>query len=156
MVSTECPICCRHFRTENLALHVESCLQKSATEEKRKKRALDLASPLFPSTATRAGASSGGTIDGQQQQQPPQQLRRHSLPASGNAHCDSTTQESTTPSAQSKKRKREQQSSSAPLAERMRPSNLDDLVGQEELLGPGKLLSSLIQADRVPNMILWG
>ncbi|CEG38406.1 atpase wrnip1 [Plasmopara halstedii] len=46
--------------------------------------------------------------------------------------------------------------SATPLAERMRPIAINDVVGQEELLGPGKLLSSLIQVDRVPNMILWG
>eukprot|EP00644_Phytophthora_capsici_P012523 jgi/Phyca11/546889/estExt2_Genewise1Plus.C_PHYCAscaffold_230039 len=57
-----------------------------------------------------------------------------------------------------KKRKRSTPDdiSAVPLAERMRPKDLNDLVGQDELLGPGSLLSSLIQADRVPNMILWG
>lgn len=44
----------------------------------------------------------------------------------------------------------------APLSERMRPRVLEDLVGQEQLLGPGKLLNSAIRGDRVPSMILWG
>ncbi|APR83647.1 Holliday junction DNA helicase RuvB [Minicystis rosea] len=43
-----------------------------------------------------------------------------------------------------------------PLAERMRPSTLADMVGQEHLLGEGKLLARAIAADRVPSMILWG
>jgi putative ATPase len=43
-----------------------------------------------------------------------------------------------------------------PLAERMRPASLADMVGQEHLLGPGKLLARAIAADRVPSMILWG
>jgi putative ATPase len=43
-----------------------------------------------------------------------------------------------------------------PLAERMRPTALTDLVGQDEVVGPGKALAALIEADRVPNMILWG
>ncbi len=44
----------------------------------------------------------------------------------------------------------------APLADRMRPESLDEVVGQATLLGPGKLLASSIQGDRVPSMILWG
>jgi len=43
-----------------------------------------------------------------------------------------------------------------PLAERMRPRALSDLVGQEHLVGEGKLLAHAIAADRVPSMILWG
>ncbi len=43
-----------------------------------------------------------------------------------------------------------------PLAERMRPATLADVLGQEHLLGPGKLLARAIAADRVPSMILWG
>jgi putative ATPase len=44
----------------------------------------------------------------------------------------------------------------APLAERMRPARLEDLVGQSQLLGEGKLLRRAIDEDRVPSMILWG
>ena len=45
---------------------------------------------------------------------------------------------------------------SAPLAERMRPTTLDEVIGQEHLLGPGKPLRTSIERDRVPSMILWG
>jgi putative ATPase len=44
----------------------------------------------------------------------------------------------------------------APLAERMRPRTLDDFVGQEAILGPGRLLRRAISADRVGNLILHG
>src|SRR3954467_13851234 len=44
----------------------------------------------------------------------------------------------------------------APLAARMRPRTLDDVVGQEKLLAPGKPLRSLIEADRLSSVILWG
>ncbi len=44
----------------------------------------------------------------------------------------------------------------APLAERMRPRTLDEFVGQQHLLGPGRLLRRAIEADRIPSMILWG
>ena len=43
-----------------------------------------------------------------------------------------------------------------PLASRMRPEDLDGFVGQEHLLGEGKILRQLIEQDRIPSMIFWG
>jgi putative ATPase len=43
-----------------------------------------------------------------------------------------------------------------PLAERMRPETLDDLVGQEHLAGKGSILRTAIEQGKVPSMILWG
>ena len=47
-------------------------------------------------------------------------------------------------------------SARAPLADRMRPRTLDEIAGQDDLLGPGKPLRALIEGDRAPSMILWG
>ena len=44
----------------------------------------------------------------------------------------------------------------APLATRMRPRSLEEFVGQEHILGPGKLLRRAIEADRLPSVILYG
>jgi putative ATPase len=44
----------------------------------------------------------------------------------------------------------------APLAERMRPSTLQEFIGQSHLLGEGKLLRRMIERDRLASMILWG
>jgi putative ATPase len=46
--------------------------------------------------------------------------------------------------------------SAAPLAARLRPRSLDEVVGQEHLLGPGKPLRRLIESDRLSSVILWG
>jgi len=46
--------------------------------------------------------------------------------------------------------------SAAPLADRMRPRSLDEVVGQEHLLRDGRMLGDAIRADRVPSLILWG
>jgi putative ATPase len=43
-----------------------------------------------------------------------------------------------------------------PLAERMRPRTLDEFIGQEKLLGPGKPLRVQIENDNVSSMLLWG
>ncbi len=45
---------------------------------------------------------------------------------------------------------------SAPLAQRMRPQNLDEIVGQEHILAPGKLLRRAIETDRLSSIIFWG
>jgi putative ATPase len=44
----------------------------------------------------------------------------------------------------------------APLAQRLRPTSLDDFVGQENVVGPGRALRLAIEQDRVPSMILYG
>jgi putative ATPase len=46
--------------------------------------------------------------------------------------------------------------SAAPLATRMRPRTLDEFVGQQHILGPGKLLRRAIEADRLPSVIFSG
>ncbi|MCR5094269.1 MAG: replication-associated recombination protein A [Lachnospiraceae bacterium] len=43
-----------------------------------------------------------------------------------------------------------------PLAARLRPADLDEYIGQEHLLGKGKVLSRLIESDAVSSMIFWG
>ena len=44
----------------------------------------------------------------------------------------------------------------APLARRVAPRTLDELLGQEDILGPGKILRRAIEADRVTSLILYG
>ena len=44
----------------------------------------------------------------------------------------------------------------APLADRMRPSSFEELVGQAKLVGPGTALRSLVESDELPSLLLWG
>ncbi|MEO5845345.1 MAG: AAA family ATPase, partial [Caldimonas sp.] len=44
----------------------------------------------------------------------------------------------------------------APLAERLRPKSIDDVIGQRHLLGPGKPLRVAFESGRLHSMILWG
>ena len=44
----------------------------------------------------------------------------------------------------------------APLAARIRPRTFDELVGQEHIVGPDRVLRKSIEADQVPSMVLWG
>ena len=43
-----------------------------------------------------------------------------------------------------------------PLASRLRPQKLEDFIGQEHLLGQGKMLRQLIEKDQISSMIFWG
>lgn len=43
-----------------------------------------------------------------------------------------------------------------PLADRMRPESLDDFVGQQHIIGEGKMLRKIIEGDIIPSMIFWG
>ena len=45
---------------------------------------------------------------------------------------------------------------SQPLAARLRPQSLEEFVGQQHLIGPGKVLRRLIESDQVASMIFWG
>ena len=44
----------------------------------------------------------------------------------------------------------------APLADRVRPLELDEFIGQEHIVGKGKILQRMIEEDRIFSMILWG
>ena len=49
-----------------------------------------------------------------------------------------------------------QQIHKTPLADRMRPKTLADFIGQEDLLGQGKMLRKAVETDNIPSMIFWG
>ena len=52
--------------------------------------------------------------------------------------------------------KENESSQSMPLAARMRPQTFAEFVGQEHLIGEGRVLRKCIEADRLPSMVLWG
>ena len=52
--------------------------------------------------------------------------------------------------------RKEEQKKESPLASRIRPKTLDDFVGQEHILGPGKLLYRAIKADKLSSVIFYG
>ena len=54
------------------------------------------------------------------------------------------------------RQEREARDSVRPLAARMRPCTLDEFVGQQHFLGPGKLLRRMLEADRLGSVIFHG
>ncbi len=55
-----------------------------------------------------------------------------------------------------KERGRRRQDDGAPLAARVRPRSLDEFIGQEHVIGPGRALRRAIESDQTPSLILWG
>ena len=43
-----------------------------------------------------------------------------------------------------------------PLADRLRPQQIEDMVGQSHIIGKGKIINKLIENKTIPNMILYG
>jgi putative ATPase len=54
-----------------------------------------------------------------------------------------------------KTRRNAAEEAAMPLAERMRPKTLEELIGHEDLVGKDGVLRELILTDRVPSMVLW-
>ena len=54
------------------------------------------------------------------------------------------------------KRTKDDEVSIRPLADRMRPVNFDEFVGQEKIVGVGTPLRKAIESDKVGSMIFWG
>lgn len=52
--------------------------------------------------------------------------------------------------------RQQQQRLTGPLAQRMRPRTLDEFVGQDHIIGPGRLLRRAIEADQLTSIIMWG
>ncbi|MDD5433058.1 MAG: replication-associated recombination protein A [Candidatus Pacebacteria bacterium] len=50
----------------------------------------------------------------------------------------------------------DEQNKKSPLADRMRPKNLEEFLGQDEIVGQGKMLRLAISQDKVPSIIFWG
>ncbi|KAF9409429.1 hypothetical protein HW555_011204 [Spodoptera exigua] len=68
----------------------------------------------------------------------------------------STSKTEKSPLAESSKKTQLKESKSIPLAERMRPLYLEEIIGQVQVFGPGSMLRSSIENKIIPNMILWG
>ena len=50
----------------------------------------------------------------------------------------------------------EGQGNRIPLAERMRPKTLDEVVGQDDIIGDGKILTEIVKKGEPVNLIFWG
>ncbi|RHY91813.1 hypothetical protein DYB31_014209, partial [Aphanomyces astaci] len=134
-----CPICDRHFSTHNIESHVNLCLTKASSSGMDE----DKPSPTLPSPPGWSQAAFHTHMLSSSKRPRPSTPQRHDEAPSKDAH---------TP----KRHDHRQLNATRPMAERMRPTCFDDVVGQDELLGPDKPLRRLLESGHIPNMILWG
>ncbi|RHY65727.1 hypothetical protein DYB30_012717 [Aphanomyces astaci] len=134
-----CPICDRHFSTHSIESHVNLCLTKASSSGVDE----DKPSPTLPSPPGWSQAAFHTHMLSSSKRPRPSTPQRHDEAPSKDAH---------TP----KRHDHRQLDATRPMAERMRPTCFDDVLGQDELLGPDKPLRRLLESGHIPNMILWG
>ncbi|XP_013168237.1 PREDICTED: ATPase WRNIP1-like isoform X1 [Papilio xuthus] len=124
-----CPVCNREFRNEAIENHVNKCLfLLNSQMEKTCKR------------------------DNSHLKENPLTPKRLKIETTLNSK-DVTNEPHGSTSKNSCKTKSQE---GIPLAEQLRPQQLDDIVGQIEAFGPGSMLRSVLEQKKIPNMILWG
>lgn len=161
----ECPICSKPVKEVNINRHIDSNCSSFAdedysappTQENGPTPASQVAD-IFRTPASKKWTDQRGynslisfPLDSTPSQQSDSSLKR---PAEddGTVYISNGVE---APTPRAKKPRISSLDKVAPLAERMRPKTLDEVHGQE-LVGPNGVIRSLIEADRVPSMILWG
>ncbi|XP_053601347.1 ATPase WRNIP1-like isoform X1 [Plodia interpunctella] len=131
MASVNCPVCDKQFQQEIIEEHVNKCLFLNTKDTKS------------ISTSKRNGSHFESTSP-------------HDKKIKLESHINSTSSTGNLISETTKAKKQSTQDKPLPLAEKMRPLQLDELVGQQEAFGPGSMLRAMLHQKKVPNMILWG
>ena len=175
---TECPICGKFVKLELANEHVDRCLQDSASLHDGSDQRAEGASPTPPSPRSHqksfldvlksSGTKPKATVTEKSVTRGQNAAKRGKLNMAGNTDStppskkirfdanvgaegrQQTSRKVQEPSAKASKR------SFMPLAERMRPRILADYVGQSKVIGDNTLLRTLLEAEQVPSMILWG
>ncbi|XP_063529375.1 ATPase WRNIP1-like isoform X2 [Cydia strobilella] len=131
--SVACPVCNREFKKDQIEDHVNKCLflntQPEKSAAKRMGSFFNSISPKEKRLKTENNINNN----------PP----KHMEPQPSNSTLNSNGKEENT-------------GKSVPLAEQMRPLSLDDIVGHKESFGAGTMLRSMLEQNKIPNMILWG
>lgn len=130
----------------------------------------DQGTPSNPGRHTHNATSSNFRLDGEKPlasifSQKPKQISDPSTSKTWEGSLSSTKKRKVdlTPSTDDVPRKRGKTAtvqanlkSAAPLAERLRPSNLEEFVGQQHILGPGSLLNNMLNMGSTGSMVFWG
>ncbi|CAH0602985.1 unnamed protein product [Chrysodeixis includens] len=130
--SVSCPVCCKVFDKSLIEEHVNRCLFLNASEENNSKQNPKRSSShlQLPTQEKRARISTS--------------------PSSSKSTILSMPESSKNIPTKTKEVK------NIPLAERVRPHYLKDIIGQIQAFGPGSMLRSMLEQNKIPNMILWG
>ncbi|CAG9098376.1 unnamed protein product [Plutella xylostella] len=146
-----CPVCNRQFPPKLVEEHVNKCLfLNTQTTSKRDGSHLQAVSPQEKRFKSR---DANANIFKEPKKRDPS---TQSEAASKGINIKPTSSNVTSNQSAGFKNLDQPSTKSIPLAERMRPISLDDIVGQKESFGAGSMLRSMLEHKKVPNMILWG
>ncbi|XP_063358316.1 ATPase WRNIP1-like [Cydia amplana] len=131
--SVTCPVCNREFKKDQIEDHVNKCLFLNTQPEKNAAKRMgsffNSISPKEKRLKTENNINNNAP--------------KYMEPQPSNLTLNSNGKEEIT-------------GKSVPLAEQMRPLSLDDIVGHKESFGAGTMLRSMLEQNKIPNMILWG
>ena len=165
-----CPVCEKNVEDNKINQHLDSACQThlaSQLQNNTSGSSHKLAS-IFDSPVARRASSNTGTntknvtaSNPLPPSSPPRQTKRPKTPPAGTKRSfDDVIDRQIngrppSPTAQ-KRTKVSVLMKAAPLPERMRPTTLDEVYGQQGLVGPNGLLRGMIEARKIPSLILWG
>ncbi|KAF2712138.1 P-loop containing nucleoside triphosphate hydrolase protein [Pleomassaria siparia CBS 279.74] len=165
-VMVACPLCNKHVEQRLINEHIDDGCQSHVIEQQQNDAPGSTHKPhsFFTPAAKRAASSS--TKNAITPTTPtsipvPRLAERPKTPPAGTKRSFGETTdgqingEPRSPSLPKRTRLSALQKA-APLAERLRPTSLDDVHGQQGLVGPNGLLRNLIEAGKIPSLILWG
>ncbi|XP_022820354.1 ATPase WRNIP1-like isoform X1 [Spodoptera litura] len=135
--TVSCPICNKMYEKAVIEEHVNKCLFLNSSEETKLKQ-----NKVDQLNSKRNNSHLNNSYF--QEKRP----RISTSPGSSKTEKSSLVEPS--------KKTQLKESKSIPLAERMRPLHLEDIIGQVQVFGPGSMLRSSIENKIIPNMILWG
>lgn len=158
-----CPLCDKQVKESLINEHIDDGCQSHLLDQNgapSTQKAHSFFSPVAHRTSTSIAKTGVPASTAQAPPSATQQVDRPKTPPGGTKRSFGETEDGQSGSpkrspATQKKTKLSVLQKVAPLAERMRPTSLDDVYGQE-LVGPNGLLRGMIETNTIPSMVLWG
>jgi len=140
----QCPLCSKSFPAETIEAHAGACTGAEIENDSRKRRENTPLHPLFSPKRTR---HEEGNSDGRSDDKSLTLLTSPSTSQHGKLRDNGNSQPEATQTLSS---------STAPLAERVRPSTLEEFIGQDHVMRLNSLIRNILEAKEIPSMIIWG
>ncbi|XP_063705299.1 ATPase WRNIP1-like [Culicoides brevitarsis] len=158
-----CPICDKFMSSKEIVDHVDRCIFLRQEEEapnrssdnitnvRDGKRAFPLFEKSFNPAPKKQKLSPGRNIAKNNKKIP-----QKTIDLTSNENEEPSEMTSSKSLSDQKVEKDEESMSNIPLAERVRPKTIEELIGQSNILGKGTVLRKLFENAEIPSMILWG
>lgn len=137
---SECPVCYKSFSNNVIENHVMQCIDQASSKTKKVQENQNNFEIFSQKPAKKAKLE----ISIAPRALKPMQSSQH-FPTTSKLKEDAES-----------KRQSSNKQELVPLAEKIRPSEFDDYVGQTKLVGEGSVLRNLLEKNVIPSMILWG